>query len=533
MLYDLCMKKGDVVPDGALSFGSEYYQEICKSSPIGIELFDEKGLLLHANPACLRIFGIDKVEDILGFKLFDDPNLPLDSRERLKKGETVRLVEKFDFDLVRRKGLYPTSKSGIIYLDGLVTAFKEEGGRIRGYFAQIQDVTEQRHAQELLIEYQHQLERTIDARTDQLKKVNARLKRELQERQRMMTTAQSQRALADALRDTAMAVTSSLELDEVLYGILSHIGQVVPYDAVILLLIENGNIRNIRYRGLADEEASAFIHDDVTPLQDYPNLALALARKEAILIPSTKDNADWVMNEETSWIASNITTPIIYHNAVIGFINLYSKEAGFFTGEHIQPLTLFASQAAIAIGNARLYERMQRMAIVDELTGLYNRRGLYELGIREVSRVQRFKRPLTALFFDIDYFKQFNDRYSYAVGDQVLRFLSEHLRFGLRDVDLLVRYGGEEFVALLPEISLDEGAEIAERLRADVERLRMSVGEADLHITVSIGVAPLTARPHHTDILAGRERELLDILVEKAGEKLHEAKNSGRNRIAF
>ncbi len=533
LLYDLFMQKDDVVPEGVLPFGFEYYQEVYKSSPIGIELFDEKGLLLHANPACLHIFGVDKVEDILGFNLFNDPNLPLDSRERLKKGETVQLAGNFDFDLVQRKGLYPTSKSGIIYLDGLVTAFKEEGGRIRGYFAQIQDVTEQRRAQELLIEYQQQLEWTVDARTDQLKKVNARLQRELQVKRRMVIAEQRQRALADALRDTAMAVTSSLDLDDVLYGILSHIGQVVPYDAVILLLMENGNLRKIRYRGFTDEETSAFIHDDVIPLQDYPNLTLALARKEAILIPSTKDNADWVANEKTSWIASNITMPIIYHNTVIGFIILYSKEAGFFTREHIQPLTLFASQAAIAISNACLYERMQRIAIVDELTGLYNRRGLYEFGIREVSRVQRFKRPLTALFFDIDYFKQFNDRYSYAVGDQVLRFLSEHLRSRLRDVDLLARYGGEEFVALLPEISLEEGAEIAERLRADVEQLRMNVGEADLQITVSIGVAPLTARPHHTDILAGRERELLHLLVEKAGKKLHEAKNSGRNRIAF
>ena len=176
---------------------------------------------------------------------------------------------------------------------------------------------------------------------------------------------------------------------------------------------------------------------------------------------------------------------------------------------------------------------MQRLAIVDELTGLYNRRGLYELGTREVSRVQRFKRPLTAIFYDIDHFKQFNDQYSYEIGDQVLRFLSQNVRSQLRDVDILGRYGGEEFVALLPEIPLEEGVEIAERLRAYVDDAEMRVNGQNLHITISLGVAPLVARPHHTNILAGRERELMDDLISRAGNKLHEAKMGGRNRVAF
>ena len=532
LLYDLLMEKNDAGSVDLMSLGYQYYKEIYASSPIGIELFDEKGLLFHANPACLRIFGISKVDDILSFCLFDDPNLPLDARQRLQNGETVALSESFSFDVVRQNGLYPTSKSGVIHLDTLITALKEQDG-VRGYLAQVQDVTAQKRATEQLEMYQRQLERIVDARTEELEQVNIKLQRELQERRRIAKAEQKQRVLADALRDTVMAITSSLKFSEVVDRILSHIGQVVRYDAVILLTIEDEYVRCINYRGFSKQEADAFIHAEKVTIQEYPNLVIALAHREAVLIADTREYTSWVPHEETNWIASNITVPIIYHDAVIGFINIYSRETGYYSEEHIQPLTLFAQQAAVAIRNARLYESMQHLAIVDELTGLYNRRGLYELGVREVSRVQRFKRPLTAIFFDIDHFKQFNDQYSYAVGDQVLRFLSQNIRSQLREVDLLSRYGGEEFVALLPEIALDEGLEIAERLRAFVEESALEHNRQCLHITVSVGVAPLIARPHFTDLLAGRERELLSDLIERAGEKLHQAKESGRNRVAF
>ena len=526
------MEKNDADSIELLSLGNEYYKEIYLSSPIGIELFDEKGLLLHANPACLSIFGVSSVDDVLGFKLFDDPNLPLDARQRLQNGETVALSESFSFDVVRKNGLYPTSKKGVVFLDVFITALKEKG-RVNGYLGQVQDVTAQKRAIEQLEAYQHQLEQIVNARTDQLESANAMLQRELQERRRIAKAEQKQRALAEALRDTILAITSSLELSEVVDQILSHIGQVVHYDAVILLAIEDGHVRHINYRGFSKDEADAFIYDEEVPIQEYPNLVIALAHKEAVLIADTREFIGWVPHEETAWIASNITVPIIYRDIVIGFINLYSKEVGHYSEEHLVPLTIFASQAAIAIHNARMYENVQRLAIIDELTRIYNRRGLYELGLREVSRVQRFKRPLTALFFDIDYFKQFNDRYSYAIGDQVLCFLTEHLQSRLRDVDLLARYGGEEFVALLPEIDLEDGVEIAERLRASIEDARLSVGKGDLKITISIGVAPLIAKPHETDRLVGREHELLHDLIERAGGKLHEAKQSGRNCVAY
>jgi diguanylate cyclase (GGDEF)-like protein/PAS domain S-box-containing protein len=519
--------------DFTMPWDYEYYREIYETSPIGIELYDGNGFLLHVNPAGVKIFGIKEEKDVIGFQLFDDPNLPVDARERLKRGETVALTEPFDFDLVRSNNLYPTSKHGIIYLDILITALTRSTGRVRGYLVQLQDATEREIVKLQVEETRRELEDLVKARTEALVLANEQLQKELQERQRIALREREQRTLSDAIRDTVMALSSKLTFREVIGQVLAQIGKVVQYDAVILLTVDGEYINHVYSRGFDDNEESAFIYKENLSLQEYPNLVVAMAHKESVLIADTSQYVGWVLHEETQWIASNITTPIIYTDIVIGFINIYSRQVGYYTPKHVEILEIFAKQAAIAIRNARLYENMQHLAIVDELTGLYNRRGLYEVGTREVSRVQRFKRPLTAIFFDIDHFKQFNDKYSYEVGDRVLRFLAQTVRVHLRDVDIFARYGGEEFVALLPEIELEEAVVIAERLRAQIETRKLQVKGAFLSVTVSLGVAPLSVRPTYTDILSMPERALLDDLIDRAGGKLHEAKNSGRNCVAF
>ncbi|MDP3046905.1 MAG: GGDEF domain-containing protein [Chloroflexota bacterium] len=177
--------------------------------------------------------------------------------------------------------------------------------------------------------------------------------------------------------------------------------------------------------------------------------------------------------------------------------------------------------AAIALENARLYAEVQQLAVVNELTGLYNRRGLVQFGEREFTRSARFARPLSALMIDLDHFKTVNDTYGHAAGDRVLRQVADCLRSKARSVDILARYGGEELLLLLPEADLAQATQVAERLRLVIERTSVLVDGEQVRVTASAGVAALTS---DTPDLAS--------LIARADSAVYQAKQAGRNRVS-
>jgi diguanylate cyclase (GGDEF)-like protein/PAS domain S-box-containing protein len=183
--------------------------------------------------------------------------------------------------------------------------------------------------------------------------------------------------------------------------------------------------------------------------------------------------------------------------------------------------SLFASQVTVALENARLYQRIQDLAIKDELTGLYNRRGLLDIGRREAERAKRHGHPLCALLIDIDHFKQINDTYGHTIGDQVLRAFAECCRKNVREVDVVGRIGGEEFIILLPETDSASSHKVAERLRKRILKTGFKTRAGDVHLTVSIGLATYA-----------QEDPDLDMLYRQADEALYLAKKAGRNRVA-
>lgn len=165
---------------------------------------------------------------------------------------------------------------------------------------------------------------------------------------------------------------------------------------------------------------------------------------------------------------------------------------------------------------------MRRLATHDSLTGLYNRREFDALLADELARAQRFSRPVSLLMLDIDYFKRVNDTYGHQAGDAVLKGVSELLGSQARAIDHVCRYGGEEITVILPEIDVEAGAKIAERLRAavEVQPFDVDIG-SPLHITVSIGVASFPA-----------QADSAQKLVVVADTAMYCAKQSGRNRIS-
>ncbi|WP_221237071.1 diguanylate cyclase [Roseospira goensis] len=173
-------------------------------------------------------------------------------------------------------------------------------------------------------------------------------------------------------------------------------------------------------------------------------------------------------------------------------------------------------------GRKAMEDELKRLATTDPLTGIGNRRQLMDQGDREMRRASRYGSPLSVLMLDIDNFKRINDTYGHAVGDNALKAMVQCCLGQLREIDMLCRLGGEEFVALLPETPPEAAAVAAERLRSAVGGMTMAVPETGpLAFTISIGVAA----PHPDD-------ETLTDVLTRADEALYRAKRAGRNRVA-
>jgi len=217
-----------------------------------------------------------------------------------------------------------------------------------------------------------------------------------------------------------------------------------------------------------------------------------------------------------------LSVPMFWHGQVTGVIHvLHNVETRRFTGSDLELLSLFANHAASATENARLFAEVQNLAITDPLTGLYNRRGLFEMGRIEFARTRRFGRPFACMMLDIDRFKRVNDMYSHPIGDQVLQALAKHCQSSVREIDLIGRYGGEEFIFLMPETNLEVTKEIAERLRRTIANMLIPTDKGELSVTVSLGVAMYD------------ENTLdLETMIARSDQAMYVAKHKGRNRIA-
>jgi diguanylate cyclase (GGDEF)-like protein len=205
----------------------------------------------------------------------------------------------------------------------------------------------------------------------------------------------------------------------------------------------------------------------------------------------------------------------------MGVLAAFAAQGGALSLECRRVFHILAAQAAVALDSIALFEQVRDLAHRDGLTRLYNHLYFMDLLESEVRRARRYRRAVSLLFIDIDHFKQVNDRFGHQAGDQVLTRLARMLESCVRDTDLVGRYGGEEFVVLLPESTEREGSSLAERLRRSVEARAFDVEGEHAHITLSIGVASFFPEQVGTG----------DELVRAADEALLRAKGLGRNRV--
>lgn len=190
-----------------------------------------------------------------------------------------------------------------------------------------------------------------------------------------------------------------------------------------------------------------------------------------------------------------------------------------FTPEEIELFRIFTLQGEAALKNLVLFEQVKMLAIRDGLTGLYNYRHFWEMLAREIEVSRRYSHPLSLLFLDIDDFKTINDTLGHPQGDEVLKTLAAYLQNSARHADVVYRYGGEEFVVILPQTSLEQAGEVAERLRRGISHTPIPLPTVKQKITVSIGMAQLAPE------MDG------EALVKAADTALYQAKQGGKNQV--
>ncbi len=315
----------------------------------------------------------------------------------------------------------------------------------------------------------------------------------------------------EAIRQASLSLTSSLELPVVLDTILAHAIQLLKADNASIFLYDGKQLSFGAARW-----ADGLVREMPNPRENGVTYQVAHSGNP-IIIPDINNDPFY---QHWQWGGSMVSQPLLIGKQARGVMNLALDHPHQFIEDELRTLHLLADQAALALENARLFEEAQRLAITDDLTGLNTRRYFFNLAEAEFARSVRFDHSLTAIMLDADHFKHVNDTYGHAVGDEVLRAIAQRLLANLRSIDIIGRYGGEEFVILLPETGLAAALQVAERLRSSIANEPIRTNKISLKATISVGIAERSKRTLN-----------LDVLVNQADEVLLKAKNDGRNQV--
>lgn len=323
----------------------------------------------------------------------------------------------------------------------------------------------------------------------------------------------------DVLRATVADITSELELPKLLDTILERAislleadgGDVCIYDA------ENNHLRVVTSRNIPCDSIGTIVHIGEGAA------GLAALNRETVILDDYSMWSGKMKIFENAGIHASLISPISIGERLIGTITIFHFDPKKrFNEDDRRLLSMFAQHAANAMDNAMLFEKIQKMARTDPVTGLLNRRALLEMGKSEVLRSQRLNHPISVIMVDLDNFKPINDQFSHLAGDIALREIATVMQKNLRNIDIIGRYGGDEFIILLPEARQYEAKAACERLRSQIKDTEININEEKVSFTASIGYVSHDENPPN-----------LEKMINQADQAMYESKKSGKNRIAY
>jgi diguanylate cyclase (GGDEF)-like protein len=323
--------------------------------------------------------------------------------------------------------------------------------------------------------------------------------------------------------DVAKALTSSLDLDSILQTMMEKMAEYFRPDTWSLLMVDEEH-DELYFAIAVGDKAEALKN---VRLKMGEGIAGWVAKNgEARIVPDVRTDPFFAnrVDQTTHWEThSIICVPLRSKLRVLGVIQLVNVDMSRFTDAELFFLRSLCDYAAIAIENARWVEKIQELTITDDCTGLYNARHLYKTLETEVYRSSRFGYEFSILFIDLDHFKTVNDTYGHLIGSKLLAEMGYLVKAQLRLIDFAYRYGGDEFVVLLPQTSKDQALVVAKRLRDAMRASQFCKDEGlNLNVRASIGLAsyPHDARTAHD-------------IIRQADEMMYLVKNSTRDNIGI
>lgn len=316
-----------------------------------------------------------------------------------------------------------------------------------------------------------------------------------------------QRAEEESRRSRMVGeLTGTIDLDQVLSLTLEAAGALPGSDAALVLLSQTEEGKPlVATLGLSLEEAER--HAVTGP----PDGRLASSITLSYTYPKDADDAD------SSVIHAGLAVPMPGEEGAIGYLTIFTRRAGRAFGEEdVRELESLARRAGPAIENARRFREARRLADLDALTGLHNRRFFHETLAREVARAHRYSRHLALIVFDLDDFKEINDKIGHLAGDAVLAEAAERILSAVRSADIACRVGGDEFAVVLPESSLDDADQLYRRIQAAVSS--RPVGQVG-KLFLSAGVAELLPEDDAVTFF------------ERGDHALYRAKSAGKGQV--
>jgi len=326
-----------------------------------------------------------------------------------------------------------------------------------------------------------------------------------------------------ALTEVGKALTGNLKLEQVLQTVMRCLTQLLKPQSWSLMLLDEA--KNELYFEIVVGPAADAIRNMRLPVGE--GIAGWVAKnREAVVAPRVADDPRFSkrMDKASAFhTASILCVPLICRGRLLGVMELVKDEGDPepYQSEHLQILGPLADFAAIAIDNARVFAAVENLTILDEWTGLYNARYLRAYIADEVLRAERYRHELAVAFLDLDNFKTINDTHGHGAGSATLREVGLLLKDTARETDRVARYGGDEFVVVMPETAKEGALNLAERMRFAIETTSFAV-DATLrtNVTASFGIACFPSD-------AGDAKSLL----EAADRAMYFAKAKGRNAV--